>query len=130
MAIKVIGSTVIDDNKILFPNNSAETSTSPTISSGTLTIDLNASTVFSVALNANITTLTITNVQASGKASSFVLMFTADGTARTVAWPASFHWPGGNAPTLTSVNGKEDVIMAFTIDGGTNWQAFVSGQNI
>ena len=130
MAIKVNSTTVIDDNRILFPNNSAETSTSPTISAGTLTLDLNTATVFAISLNANITTLTLTNVQSSGKSSSFVLMTTADGTARTVAWPASFKWPGGTAPTLTSTNGKKDVFTFFTTDGGTSWQAFISGQNI
>ena len=130
MAIKVNSTTVIDDNRILFPNNSAETSTSPQISAGTLTLDLNTATVFAVTLNANITTLTITNVQSSGKTSSFVLMLTADGTARTVAWPVNFQWPGGTAPTLTSTNGKEDVFTFFTVNGGTNWQAFISGQNL
>jgi hypothetical protein len=130
MAIKVNSTTVIDDNRILFPNNSAETTTSPTISGGTLTLNLNTATVFAVALNANITTLTLTNVQAAGKTSSFVLMFTADGTVRSVTWPVSFHWPGGTAPTLTTTNGKEDVFTFFTTDGGTNWQAFISGQNL
>ena len=130
MAIKINSSTVIDDNKLFLPNNSAEVSTSATITTGAITLDLNAATVFTVALNANITTITITNTQTSGRASSFVLMFTADGTARTVTWPASFHWSGGTAPTLTATNGKEDIFVFFTVDGGTNWQAFTSGQNL
>jgi hypothetical protein len=84
--------------------------------------------VFNVSLNANITTLTIQNIASSGTVSSFVLSLMADGTARTVAWPASFKWPGGTAPTITSTNGKVDVITAFTTDAGTNWYAFTSGQ--
>lgn len=130
MAIKVIGSTVIDDNKVFLPNNSAEVSTTVTISAGTLTLNLNTATVFNVALNANITSISITNVQSSGRSSSFVLVFTADGTARSVSWPASFHWPNGTAPTITSQNGKEDVFTFFTTDGGTTWQAFISGQSL
>ena len=106
MAIKVSSTTVIDDNKIFLPVNASSTRTAPTISSGTLTLDLNTATVFDVALNANITTLTISNVQSSGRTSSFVLILTADGTARSVTWPASFLWPSGTAPTLTSTNGK------------------------
>jgi hypothetical protein len=130
MAIKVIGSTVIDDNKVFLPNNSAEVSATATISAGTLALNLNTATVFTVALNSNITSITISNVQLSGRASSFVLMFTADGTARSVTWPASFNWPGGTAPTLTATNGKEDVFTFFTTNGGTNWQAFISGQSL
>jgi hypothetical protein len=58
------------------------------------------------------------------------LVFTMDGTARTVSWPVSFYWPGGTAPTLTSTNGKKDVFTFFTSDGGTTWLAFISGQNL
>jgi len=130
MAIKVIGSTVIDDNKVFLPNNSAEVSASVSIVAGVLTLDLNSATVFTVPLNANITSIVLSNVQASGRSSSFVLMFTADGTARSVTWPASFNWPNGTAPTITSSNTKEDVFTFFTVNGGTTWQAFISGQSL
>jgi hypothetical protein len=130
MALKVNGSTVVDDNKLFLPNNSAEVSTTATISANTLTLDLNAATVFNVDLNSNITTLTLSNVQSSGRASSFVLVFTSDGNTRTVIWPASFMWPNNTAPTITSTFGKKDIYVFFTTDGGTTWQAFVSGQNI
>lgn len=115
---------------IISTDNVTETRSAPTISGGSLTIDLNTATVFDVALNGAITTLTLSNVQSSGKTSSFVLMFTADGTARSVTWPASFKWPAGTAPTLTSTSGKKDVFVFFTVDGGTSWQAFISGQNL
>ena len=105
-------------------------STTASITSGTLTLNLNSASIFNVTLNANITTLTINNVQSSGRASSFVLVFTADGTARSVTWPASFKWPAGTAPTITSTNGKKDIYLFFTTDGGTNWQAFISGQDL
>lgn len=130
MAIKINSSTVINDSKIFLPNNSAEVSSTVSISAGLLTIDLNAATVFNVSLDANITTLTLQNVQSSGRSSSFVLVFTADGTTRSVTWPASFIWPNGTAPTITSTSGKKDVFVFFTTDGGTTWQAFISGQNI
>jgi hypothetical protein len=107
----------------------AETRTAPTISAGTLTLNLENGNVFSVSLNANITTLTIQNPPASGNAGSFTLQFTADGTGRTVTWGASVKWPGGTAPTLTSTNAKRDTFVFFTVDAGTNWYAFVAGQN-
>lgn len=129
--ITSVGSlTSLTVSGILSPNNTAELRVAPTISGGTLTIDLNTATVFDVALNGAITTLTISNVQSSGRTSSFVLIFTADGTARSVTWPASFKWPAGTAPTLTSTSGKKDVFVFFTVDGGTSWQAFISGQNL
>jgi len=106
-----------------------ETRTAPTISSGTLTLDCSAGNVFNVALNANITTLSFTNVPASGTAFALTLLLTADGTARTVTWGAAVKWPGGTAPTLTSTDGKVDTFVLFTHDGGTNWFAYTGGQN-
>jgi hypothetical protein len=105
-----------------------ETFTSPAISSGTLTLDLSASNFFKVSLNAAITTITITNTPASS-AASFVLEFTADGTARAVTWPAAFKWAGGTAPDLTSTSTKTDTFVFYSTDTGTIWKAYVSGQN-
>lgn len=130
MAIKVQNNTVIDDNRILFPLNTADKREAPTISAGTLTLNLNSATVFDVNLNANITSIAVQNVQSTGVTSSFVLIFTADGTPRTVTWPNSFKWVGNTAPTLTSTNGKKDIFVFLTTDGGNNWPALVSGQNI
>lgn len=111
--------------------NYIETKKAPTISSGTLTLDCeNGKTqTFDVSLNANITTLTISNPLPSGNPSSFELWFTADGTARTVTWGASVKWPGANAPTPTSTNGKVDRFLFETKDGGTNWYPTIIGQN-
>ena len=87
-----------------------ENASSPTISSGTLTIDLSNTSVFTVSLNANITTLNIINTPVTaGLVSSFTIIFTATGTAYSVAWPASVRWPGAVAPTITSTNTKRDV---------------------
>lgn len=108
-----------------------ETDTSPVISGGTLTLDLSAATIFDVALNAAITTLNINNVvPTAGKSVGFVIIFTADGTPRSVAWPVSFRWPDAVAPTITSTNGKRDIFTFFSTDNGTSWNAFISGQNI
>jgi hypothetical protein len=107
----------------------AETVTSPTISSGTLTLNLENGNVFTVSLNAAITTFSVTNPPASGRAGSFTLILTADGTARAVTWGDAVKWPGGVAPTLTSANNKVDVLTFITTDAGTTWRGFVSGQN-
>lgn len=107
----------------------SETVSSPTISAGTLVLNLETSNIFTVSLNAAITTLTISNPPASGSGGSFTLLLTADGTARAVTWPASIKWAGGTAPMITSASGKVDSFAFFTSDGGTNWQGYVGGQN-
>lgn len=107
-----------------------EPKTAPTISSGTLTLNLNDAQVFDVSLNANVTTLTISNTDATANTvNAFTLIFTMDGTARTVTWGGAVKWAGGTAPTLTSTNGKKDVFSFLSPDNGTTWLGFVGGQN-
>jgi len=108
--------------------NLSEVSASATISTNTLTLDLSTATTFYVSLNANITTMTISNAQSPG-VSAFTLILTADGTARAVTWGGSILWPSATAPTLTSTNGKKDVFSFLTLDGGTNWYGFTGAQN-
>jgi hypothetical protein len=125
------GTQNLQDNELVRAKlrDYSESVSSPTISSGTLTLNLETSNIFTVSLNTAITTITITNVPASGSGASFTLIFTADGTARAVTWPSSIKWANGTAPTITSTSGKVDSFAFFTSDGGTNWQGYVGGQN-
>lgn len=107
-----------------------EVYTSPSISTNTLTLNLNNGNIFNVALNADINTLTITNPPTTTNAGSFVIIFTADGTPRSVTCGGSIKWPSGAAPSLTSTNGKVDILSFVTINGGTTWYGFVGGQNL
>ena len=107
-----------------------ETRISPVISNSTLILDCNAANVFAVSLNSNITTLTFANVPPSGTAFGLTLLFTMDGTARTITWGSSVKWAGGTAPTLTSTSGKVDAFVLMSHDGGVTWYAFTSGQNL
>lgn len=109
----------------------SETYASSSISSGVLNLNLNAGSVFNVNLNANITSIIASGVTVSS-ATSFTIFFTADGTARNVTWTingSNVRWPSATAPTLTSTNGKVDVISVITNDGGNNWFGFTGGQN-
>lgn len=106
-----------------------ETQTAPAISSGTLTLDCSTGNIFKVSLNANITTLTFSNVPAANSGYGMILSFTADGTARTITWGSAVKWPGGTSPTLTSTNAKVDTFVLMTWDNGTTWYAFTGGQN-
>ena len=104
-----------------------ETVSAPAISAGALSLDLSAASVFNVALNANVTTLTFANMVA-GFATSFVLQFTADGTPRTVTQPASVVLLSG-AYVPASTNGKRDLLTYTTLDGGTTWLMGIISQN-
>lgn len=94
------------------------------VSGGTLTINLTLGNVVTATATANITTVTLSNVPSSGLCSSFTLLATNFG-AFTVTWPASFKWPSGTAPTLTSSG--VDVLVFFTVNGGTTWYGMLAG---
>lgn len=130
MAFILNSNTVINDNRVFFPVNSAEKVSNLTISSNTITIDLDTATVFNVAVTTDIETITVANAQSTGLTSSFVLITEGDGSTYTITWPASFKWPDNTAPTYTSTNTKKDVYTFFTVDGGTSWQSFIAGQNL
>ena len=106
-----------------------EVKTAPTISSGVLALNCALGNVFHVSLNAAITSLTFSNIPASGSAFGLTLILAMNGTSYSITWPASVKWPSGTAPTLTSTNLKSDIIVLTTVDGGTVWFAMIGGQN-
>lgn len=120
----------VNVNGLSLTNNTAEKRVAPVITNGIVTLNLSDATLFDVALNANITQFIILNVQPVGRISSFVLVVTADGITRTVIWPNNFKWPSGTAPTITTTAGKKDVFLFFTVDAGSTWQCFITGQNL
>jgi hypothetical protein len=105
-----------------------ETRTAPAIGGGALALDIANGTVFKVALNANCT-VTISNPPASGRWVGITVIFTADGTIRTITWPASVVWAAGVAPTMTGTNNKRDIITLCTEDGGTTYFGIIVGQS-
>ena len=70
------------------------------------------------------TTVVVTNPPASGRYGEFVLKVIQDasGGAFTLTFPASFKWPAGAAPVITTSNGAIDEITARTIDAGTEYR--------
>jgi hypothetical protein len=106
-----------------------ETKTSPSISSGVMNIDLSVGTLFNPTLNQNVTSLTFSNVPASGTAACITLFLTQDGTgSRTVAWPGAVAWGQSGAPTLTTTASKTDIITLVTFNGGTTWFGAIVGK--
>lgn len=109
--------------------NHPETRTTPSISANTLTLDLSLGANFGpVTLNANITTLTISNPPAAAMAFSFTVVFRGDGTQRTITLPASVKTSGGVGYTPTATLNKDDLVQFTTFDGGTSWLMTVGGQ--
>lgn len=102
-----------------------ETSTAVT-AAATTNLNCSLGTVFAVAMAASITTLTFSNVPASGRAYSMTLVLNQSVGSKLVAWPASVKWASATAPTLTTTAGKSDVVTLLTVDGGTSWLAFSS----
>ena len=98
----------------------------------TTTLDVSAGNVFALAQGASITTLTISNIPASGTVCSITIIRTHDNSASTwtITWPAAFKWASATAPTLTQTANAVDIITAVTKDGGTTWYAFAAGINM
>ena len=130
-ALTMGGTVSMVDNIISRPRftDYAETYTTPAISSGTLTLNLENGNVFRVSRNANITTLTISNPAGAGNACSFTLIFDANGTSYTITWPAAVKWPAGTAPTITTTASRSDMFVFYTNNAGTTWYAMTAAQN-
>lgn len=124
------GAQNLADNELIRPKikDYAETVSTVSIASNAATLDLETGNVFSVSLNANVT-FTFSNPPASGACGSFTLVLTADGTARTITWPAAVKWEDGTAPTPPSTNGKVMIVSFMTVNGGTTWFGFTGGKN-
>ncbi|WP_068305913.1 hypothetical protein [Pararhodobacter sp. CCB-MM2] len=94
------------------------------LSGTTPSVDLEAATVFTLTTSGN-TTFTFDNPAATGTGSAFTLIVTAGGT-HTLTWPASVDWAGGTAPDAPA-SGETDAYVFVTVDGGTTWLGFLSG---
>ena len=92
---------------------------SPSISSGTLTLDLSTGRFFNVSLTANVTTLTISNVPSSVM-TSIRLVLTQDSTGgRSFLWPSSVK--SARTPITYRLAGFTSIFDLYTTDGGTTW---------
>jgi hypothetical protein len=104
-----------------------ETTTTASVT-GSYIIDLGSSTAFNLTLTGN-TTFSFANVPSGGTV-SFTAVLKQDATGgRTVTWPGTVKWSSGAAPTMTSTATKTDIYSFTTVDGGSTWFGFASGQN-
>ena len=96
------------------------------VAAASIAIDMTNGNVFTITPDQN-TTFTFTNPSPTGKSCAFTLIWTQDGSDRTISWPASVDWAGGSAPDVTSGSAKIDIYTFFTLDAGTIWYGFQAG---
>jgi hypothetical protein len=130
MAIDSSANTDFGDKVISKPEIKDYSETKTALSAAaSVAIDIENGNVFTITPDQN-TTFTFTNPSATGKSCAFTLIWTQDGSDRTIAWPASVDWAGGSAPDVTSGSGKRDVYTFFTLDAGTIWYGFQAGADM
>ena len=94
--------------------------TALSISSGNVAVDCSLGDYFTLALNANVTGWTFTNVPPGA---SIMIEITQDSTPRTVAWPTGTTWAGGSAGAVSTASGAKDVLALTTFNTGSAWRA-------
>lgn len=108
-----------------------------TVTAGTVTISAGAVTipfdgVQRITLNANITSISFSNLPPSGECRFVIVELVQDGTGgRTVSgWPSAVKWANNDtAPTITSTANKIDRLQFYTTDNGNKIPGFIIGQN-
>ena len=96
-----------------------------TLSGTSTAINLSLGNVFTHTLTGN-TTYSMTNA-VNSQAHSFTLIITQTSTVRTLTFPASVKWQGGEIPDMTTAS-KTYILTFVTINGGTTWLGMFGGE--
>lgn len=117
-----VGAWQHNDNALYEPNLSDYTIAHSTAgsTSGVLNINFESGNSRFLTLTENITSVTFSNVPASGRLGQVEIEILQDSVARTITWPASVKWPGGAAPDLSTTNATY-LVHLRTRDGGTTY---------
>jgi len=93
-------------------------------SSGVLNIDCLLGDYFTITLTENVTSLTFSNLPATGSGRTIMLKITQHASAaKTFAFPSSLKWAGSSVGVISSTTSAVDVLAITTFDQGTSWQA-------
>ena len=95
------------------------------VAMATNNIDLATGNLFTKTIT-TATTLTVSNVLASGNANSFILELTNGGSG-IITWWSGMKWAGGTAPTLTTAG--VDILGFYSHDGGTTWRGMLMSKD-
>lgn len=130
-SITLSGTASFADNILSRPEirDYAETRNANATASGSVTVDLENGNVHELTLTGSITTLTISNPPASGKAGNLTLILKQGGSGSyTVNWGAEVKWANATPPTLSTAVSSVDMVMMVTVDGGTTYySSFLKG---
>jgi hypothetical protein len=97
--------------------------TTLTISSGVVNIDLSLGDLFSLALTANVTSITFSNLPGSGNGQAIFIRMQQDGTGSwTVALPSSFKAVSGSDTAVQSAANAYTCVALTSVDNGTRWE--------
>lgn len=87
-----------------------------------MSVNCDASNVFTTTLTANVTTAPTLSSPNDGQTVNWFLTQDATGS-RTMTWPASFKWPGGSAGTLSTAANAVDLLVATYRATPGHWYA-------
>lgn len=95
-----------------------------TSTAGVCAINCALGDYFTFTLTEDVSSITFSNLPAAGKAQTLRIRLKQHASAaKTVAWPASFKWPGGVAGVMSATLSAYDVLTLQTFDQGTRWEA-------
>jgi len=106
----------------------AETKTALS-AAASVTCDISTGNVFTLTPDQN-TTFVFSNPSDTGSSCAFTLIWTQDGSDRTIVWPTTVDWAGGSVPDVTSGSAKIDIYTFFTLDAGAIWYGFQAGADM
>lgn len=92
-----------------------------TIASNVLTINCEDSNCFTVTMNANVTTLTLSNPD-DGQTINVILTQDATG-GRTMTWPDAFLWADADEQALSTGAFAQDLLVATYRSANSSWYA-------
>jgi hypothetical protein len=116
MAIKVAGTTVVTDARLIQNSKFCDTARAVSVSGGSTAIDLagDDASVYRVAMGAS-TTITFSNPQ---QGQSWVMITTNSGAGYSIAFGNTIKWAGGTLPPRTTASSAVDM-WTFYYDNST-----------
>lgn len=122
------GDLDVDDHEVVAPSlrDVSEVVQALGTVTNSLAIDYTVGGVVTATLGGS-PTVVISNPPPGGGGLTIIVTQDATGN-RSITWPASFKWPGGDAPNPAKTPGSVCIYSAFTPNAGGVWYAFLSGE--
>lgn len=123
MAIKISGTTIIDDSRTI-DNANLQSYKEKIVTIGTVTtatnINLSLGNIFDITLGGNIV-FTFTNPPAATFSQPATIILRQDATGNRTATFTGSKYTDGQLPQLSTGGTNIDVLSFFTLNQGTSW---------